>query len=69
MAILRELIEQGLETGELQSDDTLEEIIDFFLIVYRGVVFDWCVYDGEYDLGDKLHKAMKRLLKIYKREP
>ena len=46
---------------------TPEGITDYLFIVGRGVVFDWCLHDGNYDLEEKMVSFMNRIITIFKR--
>jgi AcrR family transcriptional regulator len=60
--LLTNLIAQGQATGELTRDISASETTDFLFTAMRGVVFDWCVHVGEYDLRDRMESFVRRLL-------
>jgi len=63
-AVLQNIIENGQSTGEISIDMTSEEIVRFLFIAVRGIVYDWCLHDGEYDLVCAIDNYVKRLVKI-----
>lgn len=62
LAILQDLIRKGQERGEIRADASPEELVRFLFVVARGVVFDWSLYDGGYDLEATMHQYMERLV-------
>lgn len=49
--MLREIIQQGQEKGEIIDDLSLDEIVEHILNLERGEMFTWCVAQGNYSLG------------------
>jgi TetR/AcrR family fatty acid metabolism transcriptional regulator len=60
--LLEELIGRGQATGELTLELNADETTEFLFIASRGVVFDWCVHYGEYDLREKMESYLSRLV-------
>lgn len=63
-AVLQSIIEEGQSTGEISINMTSEEIVRFLFIAIRGVVYDWCLHDGEYDLLSAIDNYVILLVKI-----
>jgi TetR/AcrR family transcriptional regulator, fatty acid metabolism regulator protein len=59
---LADIIKKGQERGELISDMTPEEMVDYLYIAARGVVYHWALHDGNYDLCAYMHFYLDRLL-------
>lgn len=66
--ILFAAIEKGQETGELITTITAERMTNYFLIAARGLVFDWCLHDGSYDLVDAMKDYMEHLAPTFKHD-
>ena len=64
--LLRKVIARGQEIGDITSDMTTDEILEFLLISARGVSFDWCVKDGEYDVISRIEDYTRKLTVILK---
>lgn len=64
--LLTEIIRQGVEKGELHSEETVEQMQQFFMIAVRGQVYHWCTHEGSYDLMDAVGRYVTKLLKIYR---
>lgn len=63
--ILTNLMSMGLKSGELKSDNTPEEMALFLLIAVRGLVYNWCTNDGNYNLREATRKYVNLLLRVY----
>ncbi len=65
--LLKEVIEGGQARQEIQAEMSPEDATEFFFIASRGVVYDWCIHDGMYDLEKKMELYMKKLVEIFAR--
>lgn len=65
LTALQEIIRQGQAKGEIITEMTPEEITEDLFVAARGVVFDWCLYDGTYDLAERMNIYFMRMVKIY----
>ena len=61
--VLQSVIAEGQVHGEITADMTPEEIVEYLFIAVRGVVYDWCLHNGEYDLVEFTRNYVKRLIK------
>ncbi len=50
--ILRDLIIEGQSKNQIKEEMSALEIVNFIFVIMRGIVFDWCLHDGQYDLVD-----------------
>ena len=64
--LLRKVIARGQEIGDITNDMTTDEILELLLITARGVSFDWCVKDGEYDVISRIEDYTRKLTVILK---
>ncbi|MDP3445769.1 MAG: TetR/AcrR family transcriptional regulator [Ignavibacteria bacterium] len=62
--ILKEIVEEGQQKKELSQDIDSNEMVQFLFVCVRGLVYDWCLKDGHFDLKVAMHKHVERLLKI-----
>jgi AcrR family transcriptional regulator len=62
LTILEDLIQEGQEKKEIRADEDPEELSRFLFVMARGIVFEWSVYDGSYDLEAKMHKYIESLI-------
>ncbi|SMP62742.1 TetR/AcrR family transcriptional regulator [Anoxynatronum buryatiense] len=62
--MLIRVIWEGQMSGQIIETMTAEELADFCMIAARGVVFDWCLHDGVFDLEVRIEAYMKKLLQV-----
>jgi TetR/AcrR family fatty acid metabolism transcriptional regulator len=67
--VLLELITKAQSEGEIIGDMSPEEIVDYLFIAARGIVYDWCLHDGSYDLVEFTDRYFARLIKTFCAEP
>ena len=60
--LLRNVITEGQQRGHIRDDLSPAEIIKAYTIAERGLIYDWCVCNGEYSLRDYGCRMMKMYL-------
>ncbi len=63
--LLIRIIQEGQKKNEIKTELDPEEIMEDLFIVCRGIVFDWCLHEGSYDLEEKMHGHLKRHLPVF----
>lgn len=48
--LLRKIIAEGQQTGQLRKDKTVNEIVKAYALWERALLYDWCLCGGEYSL-------------------
>ena len=48
--LLREIVVQGQERGELRRDVTVSEMVRVYAMCERALIYDWCLSGGGYSL-------------------
>jgi AcrR family transcriptional regulator len=48
--IMKDIVRLGKRTGEFPADISDDELGEFFNRAMRTVVYEWCLYDGFYDM-------------------
>ncbi|MBI9108485.1 MAG: TetR/AcrR family transcriptional regulator [Spirochaetales bacterium] len=66
--ILKEIIDRGKEKGDIRIDLSTDYITNFILRFSRGLLYDWCLHDGNYDIKESAHEAVKRLVELFRIE-
>lgn len=66
LTILRDLIRKGQEKREIRTDEAADEIARFLFLLARGIVFEWSLYDGRYDLVSAMRKYMEIIVSTLK---
>ena len=56
--LLRKIITRGKERGELTKDMSASEMVRYYAMCERALLYEWCLRKGEYSLSED---AMKRL--------
>ena len=64
--LLRQIITQGQENGELTTDYTVGEIVKAYAMFERGLMYDWCLADGGYSLARYAERTMPMFLSSYR---
>jgi hypothetical protein len=62
VTILEGLIQEGQDKKEIRADEDPEDLGRFLFVMARGIVFEWSVYDGSYNLEAQMHKYMESLV-------
>ena len=60
--LLRKIISQGREKGELTNSMTANEIVKYYALCERGMMYDWCLSNGSYSLSEYCKNFMPYLL-------
>jgi TetR/AcrR family fatty acid metabolism transcriptional regulator len=60
--ILADLIRKGQEKKEIKNDADPEELARFLFVLARGLVFEWSLYEGRYDLEATMHRYIETLV-------
>ena len=66
--LLHQVVRQGLERHELRGDLTANEIINDYAMFERGLMYDWCLSDGDYALARHADRLMPMFLHSYQGE-
>lgn len=56
--LLRKTFVVGKEKGELIADMTANEMVKYYALCERGMMYDWCLSNGEYSLSEYTKKFM-----------
>lgn len=49
--LLRKIVVEGQEKGELREDVSVNEIVKAYALCERAIISDWCLCNGEYSLA------------------
>jgi len=63
---LNELINAAIAEGVFRADANVVLIEDYLLVVARGLLFDWSLTRGEYDLVAKMDRYIKLAMLSFK---
>ncbi|MBN1655396.1 MAG: TetR/AcrR family transcriptional regulator [Deltaproteobacteria bacterium] len=62
LVILNSIITRGQQRGEISKEMSAEEITTMLFVFARGLLFDWCLRDGKYDLRARMRQYIKRIV-------
>ena len=49
--LLRQIIQQGQQRGQLRQDVTANEMVRVYALCERALIYDWCLSNGDYSLA------------------
>lgn len=64
--LLRQTILHGQQSGELRADVPVNEIVKSYAMLERGLMYDWCICDGEYSLSHYASTVLPMFLQGYR---
>ena len=65
--LLRKIIVEGQQKGELTDQMTPNEMVKYYALCERGMMYDWCLSNGEYSLCEHAKNFMPFFLGKIKR--
>ena len=60
-----EILNTVLESEGIIVEDSVEEIVNSMIIVFRGFIFEWVMSAKEYDFIDEVQKQMTRYITLF----
>ena len=64
--LLRQIVLQGQERGELRGDVTANEIVRAYALCERALIYDWCLSEGDYSLSQYAANMMPMFLQGFR---
>lgn len=64
--LLRRIISEGQEKGEIRRDFTVGEISRAYAMFERGLMYDWCLSGGDYALAHYAERMMPLFLRSFR---
>lgn len=56
--LLRKIIIEAQEKGEITDIVSANELVKYYALCERGMLYDWCLSNGEYSLGEYAKRYM-----------
>ena len=56
--LLTAIFQRGIDSGNIKTSKTAEELCKLYFIIARGILFDWCLHDGGYCLKTKIRETL-----------
>lgn len=64
--IVRQLIDEGQKRGQITTDMSVYEIQHLYTLAERAIIYDYCISNGNYSLGEYTRATMPRLMATIK---
>ncbi len=61
--VLTNIIKVGQKNNEISNDPAPETLTKMLFVVARGIIFDWCLYDGKTDLKGQMREIIEIMTK------
>ena len=66
--LLRQIISQGREKGQLRTDISANEILKAYAMWERALLYDWCLCNGEYSLSAYTERMTPTFLEGFRKK-
>lgn len=66
--LLTAFLKQAQERGTIEKSRIADEITQRLFVAARGVIFDWCLHDGNMDLEEEMQDIISRLVLSYSKD-
>ena len=60
--LLRKIITRGREAGKLTKKLTVSEMVHYYAMCERALLYEWCLRKGEYSLSENASKRLPLML-------
>lgn len=65
--LMRKIIQEGQQKGEIRTDFSVNEIVKTYAMLERGLMYDWCLCNGDYSLSNYSGNVLSTMLKVYEK--
>ncbi len=60
--LLRKIISRGRERGELRQDMSVSEMVRYYAMCERALLYEWCLRKGEYSLSEEAERKFPMMI-------
>lgn len=60
--VIHEIAEEGIRRGEIRGDLSVREVSQIYSMCERAIIYDYCICDASYDLGEYTSRMIPILL-------
>ncbi len=60
--LLRKIISRGRERGELRQDMSVSEMVRYYAMCERALLYEWCLRKGEYSLSEEAERKFSMMI-------
>ncbi len=65
--LITKVVEQGQKKGEIRDDIPVRDIIQYYSMCERALVYDWCLNKGNYPLGKYSRRCMPIMMEHFRK--
>lgn len=65
--LVLKIICDGQQSGELKSELDAQYIMHYIFDILRGVCYNWCIFNGEFDITSRLDEHITLLCSVLKK--
>lgn len=66
--LLRKIMTRGRDRGELIRTLSINEMVHYYAMCERALLYEWCLRKGEYSLADEAKKKLPLMIRSLKQE-
>lgn len=63
--LIHDAVADGQARGKLQKELSPADMTKFILSSSRGIIYDWCLHDGAYDIEKVMNQSFRLVLKSF----
>ena len=64
--VLRTILAEGQQRGQIRDDVTVNELSKLYALLERGLMYDWCICNGDYSLSGYSARMLPMLLSRFR---
>lgn len=65
--LTRKILQEGQQKGQLRDDVSVNAIVKGYAMIERGLMYDWCLCNGDYSLAQYSKEVLPMFLAVYKK--
>ncbi|MGN0332810.1 MAG: TetR/AcrR family transcriptional regulator [Lachnospiraceae bacterium] len=65
--LITKVVEEGQKKGQLRDDVAVSDITKYYSMCERALVYDWCLNQGSYSLGERSKEWMPIMMEHFKK--
>lgn len=64
--VLSDLVEEGQQRGHIKADKSVRDIVHYYSMCERSLIYDWCLFSGDYSLSQFSTENMAFLMEHFR---
>lgn len=66
--LITKVVEEGQKRGQLRDDVAVSDITKYYSMCERALVYDWCLNQGSYSLGEQSREWMPIMMEHFRKK-